>query len=133
VRHQEDNAVLRRVILLSLVVYLVQSAIPAYAQRADQTTAADKTRAAVVKVGTCPRAKIEVFFNNKTSLKGCVVDVSEDHFGIVDAKTGKVTRATYDEVAKVKRRERPLWQLFAVTGAVIALPIILVAVSLRGS
>ena len=125
--------VLRRVILLSLVIYLMQSAIPAYGQRADQPTAADKMRAAIVKVGTCPRAKIEVFFNNKTSLKGCVVDVSEDHFGVVDAKTGKVTRATYDEVARVKRREKPLWQLFAVAGAVIALPIILVAVSLRGS
>ena len=124
---------LRRVILLSLVIYLVQSASPAYAQRADQTTAADKTRAAIVKVGTCPGAKIEVFFNNKTSLKGCVVDVSEDHFGIVDAKTGKVTRATYDEVARVKRREKPLWRGLAMAGAAIALPIILVAVSLRGS
>jgi hypothetical protein len=123
--------VLRRLILLSLVVYLVQSATPAYAQSAGQITAADKARAAIAKLGTCPGAKVEVFFNNKTSLKGCVVDVSEDHFGIVDAKTGKVTRATYDEVAKVKRRERPLWQLFAVTGGVIALTMILVAVSLR--
>lgn len=124
---------LRRLIVLSFVVFLVQSASPAYAQSAGQTTAADKARAAIAKLGTCPKAKVEVFFNNKTSLKGCVVDVSEDHFGIVDAKTGKVTRASYDEVAKVKRRERPLWQLFAVTGAVIALPMILVAVSLRGS
>ena len=124
---------MKRVILLSLVVYLVQSATPANAQRTDPTTAADKMRAAIVKVGTCPKAKVEVFFNNQTSLKGCLVDVSEDHFGIVDAKTGKLTRATYDEVAKVKRRERPIWQFFAVTGAVIALPIILVAVSLRGT
>jgi hypothetical protein len=133
VRHQEDNAVLKRVILLSLVIYLVQSTIPAEAQRADQITLADKARAAIAKLGTCPRAKVEVFFNNKTSLKGCVVDVSENHFGIVDAKTGKVTRASYEEVAKVKRRGRPVWQLFAVTGGLIALPMILVAVSLRGS
>ena len=124
---------MRRLIVLSLVVYLVQSATPAYAQRADQTTAADKARAAIAKLGTCPRAKVEVFFKDKTSLKGCVVDVSEDHFGIVDAKTGKVTKATYDEVARVKRRERPAWKLFAVAGAMIALPIILVSVSLRGS
>jgi hypothetical protein len=66
-------------------------------------------------------------------LIGCVVDVSEDHFGVVDIKTGKLTRATYDEVARVKKREKPIWQFFAVTGAVIALPIILVAVSLRGT
>lgn len=124
---------LKRLIVLSLVVYLVQSATPAYAQRADQITATDKARAAIAKVGTCPRAKVEVFFKDKTSLKGCVIDVSEDRFGIVDVKTGKVTKATYDEVAQVKRRERPAWKLFAVAGAMIALPIVLVAVSLRGS
>ena len=124
---------LKRLIVLSLVVYLVQSATPASAQQTDQTTAADKARAAIAKLGTCPKAKVEVFFKDKTSLKGCIVDVSDDHFGIVDAKTGKVTKATYDDVAKVKRRERPIWQLFAVAGACIALPIILVAVSLRGS
>ena len=98
---------LRRVILLSLVIYLVQSAVPAYAQRADQTTAADKTRAAIAKLGTCPGAKVE------SVLQG--------------------TKATYDEVAQVKRRERPVWKLFAVAGAIIALPMIPVAVSLRGS
>jgi len=125
--------VLKRLIVMSLVVYLVQSATPASAQQADQTTATDKARAAIAKLGTCPKAKVEVFFKDKTSLKGCVVDVSEDHFGIVDAKTGKVTKATYDDVAKVKRHEPPVWKLFAVTGAVVALPIILVAVSLRGS
>lgn len=123
---------LKRLIVLSLVVYLVQSATLAYAQQADQR-AADKARAAIAKLGTCPRAKVEVLFKDKTSLKGCVIDVSEDHFGIVDAKTGKVTKATYDEVAKVKRRERPAWKLFAVAGAMIALPIVVVAVSLRGS
>jgi hypothetical protein len=133
VRHQEDNAVLRRVILLSLVIYLVQFATPAPAQPGAQVTAADKARAAIAKLGTCPKAKVEVFFNNQPSLKGCIVDVSEDHFGIVDARTGKITRATYDEVAKVKRRESPAWKQFAVAGAVIALPIILVAVSLRGT
>lgn len=125
--------VLRRPIVLSLVVYLVQSATPALAQRADQPTTADKARAAIVKVGTCPKTRAEVFFKDKTSLKGCVVDVSEDHFGIVDAKTGKVTRASYDDVVQVKRRGRPAWQLFAVAGALIALPIVLVVVSLRGS
>ena len=124
---------LKRVMLLSLVSYLVQSTSPAYAQSAGLTMTADKARAAIVKLGTCPKAKVEVFFNNKTSLKGCVVDVSEDHFGVVDIKTGKLTRATYDEVARVKKREKPIWQFFAVTGAVIALPIILVAVSLRGT
>ena len=124
---------LKRLIVMSLVVYLVQSATPASAQQAGQPAAADKARAAIAKLGTCPRAKVEVFFKDKTSLKGCVVDVSEDHFGIVDAKTGKVTKATYDDVARVKKREPPVWKLFAVTGAVIALPIILVAVSLRGS
>jgi hypothetical protein len=124
---------LKRLIVLSLVVYLVQSVTPAQAQRADQATASDKARAAIAKLGTCPRAKVEVFFKDKTSLKGCVVDVSDDHFGIVDAKTGKVTKAAYDEVAKVKRHERPAWKLFAVAGAMIALPIVLVAVSLRGS
>jgi hypothetical protein len=125
--------VLKRLIVLSLVVYLVQSASPAHPQQADQTTAADKMRAAIAKLGTCPKAKIEVFFKDKTSLKGCVVEVSDDHFGIVDAKTGKVTKATYADVAKVKRRERPVWQLFAVTGAVMALTFTLVVGSLRGS
>ncbi len=124
---------LRRLILLSLVVYLVHSATPANAQSADQATAADKARAAIVKLGTCPKAKVEVFFKDKTSLKGCVLDVSEYHFGIIDARTGKVTRATYDEVVQVKRRERPAWKLFALAGTMIALPIVLVAVSLRGT
>lgn len=123
----------KRLIVLSLVVYLVQSTTPAYAQSADQATAAEKARAAIAKIGTCPKAKVEVFFKDRTSLKGCIVDVSEDHFGIVDARTGKVTRATYDDVAQVKRREKPVWKLFAVAGAMIALPIVMVAVSLRGS
>jgi len=125
--------VLRRLFVLSLVVYLVQSAAPTYAQRADQATAADKARVAIAKLGTCPKARVEVFFNDKTSVKGCVVDVSDDHFGIVDAKTGKVTKANYEDVVRVKRHVRPVWKDFALAGAMVALPIILVLVSLRGS
>lgn len=123
---------LRKLIRLSLVIYLVQSAAPAFAQRTDQVTTADKARAAIAKLGTCPKAKVEVLFRDKTSLKGCVVDVSEDHFGIVEAKTGKVTRASYDDVAGVKKRGHAAWKDIVILGGVIALPAIILSLGLRG-
>jgi hypothetical protein len=98
--------VLRRIIVLSVVACFVQLVGPAFAQRSEEPTAADKARLAVGRVETCPKRTTEVFLRNKTSLKGCVLDVSEDHFGLVDSKTGKVTRINYDDVVIVKTRGR---------------------------
>lgn len=123
---------LRRLIVLSLVACFAQFAGLAFGQRSEQAKAADQTRAALVKIGTCPKNKAEVLLHDKTVLKGCVVDISDDHFGIVDAKTGKATRVNYDDVVRLKRLGRAAWKDWAFLGTVIAIPAILLSVGLRG-
>ena len=117
---------------LSLVVLLLQS-IPGKAQNPPATSDIWKLRAIVAASGTCPKGKVVVTLRDKTKLKGCIHDPTEDQFSIVDSKSGGLTKVTYGEVTKIEKPRPPAWRGWALTGAALAVPIVIVAWALSGN
>jgi hypothetical protein len=73
--------------------------------RASQSDpAAEKVKAAVVKRGTGPKAKVNVKLKDKTRLKGYISNASGDSFTLSDSKTGQVRTLAYSDVAEVKKQ-----------------------------
>ena len=54
------------------------------------------------RVGTGPKARIEIRLRDKTDLKGYVSEAADDHFVITDEKTSTTTTVAYVQVEKVK-------------------------------
>ncbi|HWS89026.1 MAG TPA: hypothetical protein VN282_18775 [Pyrinomonadaceae bacterium] len=77
------------------------AAHPALARAAQDADSARKAKEAVAKVGTGPKARVEVRLKDGTKLKGHVAESSEDGFTVAD-ESGKTTRVAYAEVEKVK-------------------------------
>jgi hypothetical protein len=84
---------------------------------------AAKVKLAIAKLGTGAEARMEVTLRDKTKLKGYVSEISDEHFAIVDDKTGTATQVTYPQVKKVKGNNLS-------TGAKIAIAIgVIIAIS----
>lgn len=86
-------------LMLNLACY---APIAASTKPEEETKFAAKVKAAIDKIGTGTDARIEVKLRDKTKLKGYVSERSEDHFIIVDAKTGVATMVMYPQVKQVK-------------------------------
>jgi hypothetical protein len=89
---------------LASVVTLCLVAEPAYAEsKADkQVRLVEKIKAGVNQLGTGEQARIEVNLTDKTKLKGYISEATDDHFVVVDSKTGAATHVTYGQVRQVK-------------------------------
>ena len=61
-----------------------------------------KVKAAVVELGTGSSARIEIKLTDGTRFKGYVYETAEDHFVIVDDKTGGAKAVPYPQVRHVK-------------------------------
>lgn len=59
-------------------------------------------KAAVAKLGTGSSARIEIKLSDGTRLNGYVAGTAEDHFVVVDDKTGVAREVSYPQVKKVK-------------------------------
>ena len=77
------------------------AASPALAGAAQDAESARKAKEAVAKVGTGPKARVEVRLKDGTKLKGHVAEATDDGFSVVDA-SGGTTRVAYADVEKVK-------------------------------
>lgn len=62
----------------------------------------EKVKAGINTLGTGPEARVEVRLRDKRKLKGYVSEAAEDHFTVVDAKTGVATAVPYPQVKVVK-------------------------------
>jgi hypothetical protein len=96
--------VLKRFMALTLVSLLMQFAYVAAGQDQKDTRHADKMRAVIAKVGSCPKGKVEVTLLDNTRVKGCVMDGAEDQFVVVNSKTGQATKVAYAQVVAIKPR-----------------------------
>jgi ABC-type dipeptide/oligopeptide/nickel transport system permease component len=88
--------------LASLLLNLMCAA-PVTARRSQDTDAkrVAQVKAAVAKLGTGPKARLEVRLRDKAKLKGYVSETREDRFLIADTKTGALTEVIYSDVEKV--------------------------------
>ena len=64
---------------------------------------AEKARAAVQKIGTGEKARVEVRLRDNTKLKGYVSAADEDSFTVTDRKTGATTNVAYADALQVKK------------------------------
>lgn len=90
-------------LLFSLVCYT--SAVASPAQEDDAKSKA-KVKYALIEIGTGLNARVEIKLRDKTKLKGYVSELDDDHFTLVQDKTGASTRIAYQQVQKVKGQRR---------------------------
>lgn len=97
---------LKKYVIVTLVAGLLNLflASSTFAGSTDEKKAAlaEKVKSGIVKLGTGPTAKVEVKLYDNTKLKGYVSEANEDHFVVVDAKTGFHTEVPYPQVKQVK-------------------------------
>jgi hypothetical protein len=67
-----------------------------------QARFAEKVKAGISQLGTGENARIELKLSDKTKLKGYVSEVADDHFVVIDKKTGAATNVAYTQVQTVK-------------------------------
>jgi hypothetical protein len=70
--------------------------------QADETKHLDKVRGQIARIGTGPKARVEISLRDKTKLKGFIGESDETQFVVVDTKTGARTTLAYPQVQKVK-------------------------------
>jgi hypothetical protein len=68
------------------------------AKEAAQT---EKVKAAILKLGTGPSARVEITLHDKSKLKGFIKEANDEHFVLVHT-TGYATDVAYPQVRQVK-------------------------------
>lgn len=114
----------RKFLSLVLVGLLLQIAwvIPASANTKEEkkTRQVEKVKSGIAKLGVGEEARIKVKLHNGTKLDGYIREVGNEHFIIVDAKSGEATPVAYPQVARAKGNNLS-------TGARVAIGIAVVA------
>ena len=87
--------------LVALVINLVCVA-SAPARRDKEEQFAPKVKAAILKLGTGPAARIEIKLRDGTKLKGYVAEAGPDRFVVIDDKTGATRDVPYPQVKRVR-------------------------------
>jgi hypothetical protein len=89
-------------------------------QEKEAKFAAD-VKSGITKLGTGSGARVEIKLRNKTKLKGYVQEIAEDHFVVMDDRTGSATTIAYPQVKQVKGNNLS-------TGAKIAITVVIMGI-----
>lgn len=90
-------------LMLSLAFY---TPLKASSNSEKEAKDAAKVKSALTKLGTGPDARVEIKLRDKTKLKGYISELGDDHFIVVQDKTGTATQIAYPQVQKVKGKNR---------------------------
>lgn len=94
---------LRSLVVLSLLVSLVcYTSVKASSKPQEDAEARAKVKYALIELGTGPDARVKIKLRDKTELKGYISDLDEDHFTLVQDKTGASIEIAYAQVQKIK-------------------------------
>ena len=88
--------------LATILITCAVEAVRAETREDNQARTAEKVKEGITRLGTGEQARVELKLRDKTKLKGYVSEVSDDHFVVVDKKTGAATRVSYGQVQQVK-------------------------------
>ena len=86
----------------SLVLFLCAGTLVASSREEKEAELAAVVKSRISKLGTGSAARIEVKLRDKTKIKGYVREIAEDHFVVVDDRTGVTTTIAYPQVKQVK-------------------------------
>ncbi len=67
-----------------------------------QTRQTEKIKTGITQLGTGEQAGVQLKLKDQTKLKGYVSEANDDHFVVVDSKTGASTRVQYAQVQQAK-------------------------------
>jgi hypothetical protein len=71
-------------------------------ERAKKAMLAAEVKAGVASLGTGKSALVRVRLIDKTEYHGYIIETSDDHFVVADAKTGATARIAYHDVKGIK-------------------------------
>jgi hypothetical protein len=86
----------------SLVLFSCAGTLVASSREEKEAKLAAVVKSRIIKLGTGSAARIEVKLRDKTKIKGYVQEIAEDHFVVVDDRTGVTTTIAYPQVKQVK-------------------------------
>ena len=86
----------------SLVLFLCAGTLVASSSEEKEAKLATVVKSRISKLGTGSAARIEVKLRDKTKIKGYVREIAEDHFVVVDDRTGVTTTIAYTQAKQVK-------------------------------
>lgn len=86
---------------LASVLLVTTLSLPITAQQSSATTAVDKVKAKVAKIGVGEKAKATVHLKDGTKKKGYIGQAGTDDFVLRDRKSDEPTTYRYGDVAKV--------------------------------
>ena len=93
------------VVCNALVLFLCAGTHAASSREQKEAKLAADVKSRIIKLGTGSTARIEVKLRDKTKIKGYVQEITEDHFVVVDDRTGAATTIAYPQVKQVKRNK----------------------------
>lgn len=114
----------RRISLLvstALVVFSCAGLGVASSREEKEAKLAAQVKSGINKLGTGPDARVELKLRDKRKIKGYIDDIAEDHFVVVDDRTGAPTAIPYPQVKQVKGANLS-------TGAKIAIVVLIMGV-----
>jgi len=121
-------------VLAALLINLVCiTSAPANPKVDKEMQFASRVKAAILKLGTGPQSRVEVKLREGTKLKGYIAEAGENHFVVVDEKSGAAREVPYPQVKQVKGNNLSSGAWIAITAGVIIGTVLLLAIALRGS
>lgn len=112
--------------LLMQVTYVQPVAASTRAEK--EARFAEKVKVGILKLGIGPEARVEVKLRDKRKLKGYISEASEEHFVVVDDKTGASVPVAYPQVTQAKGNNLSAGVQLAIgLGALVLLFVILLS------
>ena len=105
----------------ALVLFLCVSPSEASSREEKEAKLAAEVKSGITKLGTGSAARVEIKLRDKKKLKGYVQEIAEDHFVVIDDRTGAANTLAYAQVKQVKGNNLS-------TGAKIAITLLIMGV-----
>ena len=105
----------------ALVLFLCGTSVAAGSNEDKAARYAEKIKAGISKLGTGATARVEVKLRDKTKLKGYVSEISDNHFVVIDDRTGAAITVAYPQVKQVKGNNLSTGAKIAIGIGVVAL------------
>ena len=98
----------------ALVLFLCAGTCLASSKEEKEAELAADVKSGITKLGTGSAARVEVKLRNKTKIKGYVQEIAEEHFVVVEDRTGVSTTIAYPQVKQVKGNNLSTGAKFAI-------------------
>jgi hypothetical protein len=116
--------IISTVVTILAVNLLCVTLVPAQ----NRNLSSDEAKAQISKLGTGPKARVDVKLRDGTKLTGYVSERQDDYFIVTDAKTGNATKVAYAEVIQVKARKNSSGAKILIRGLALLAGVIAVIV-----